>query len=331
MPRDVVVLFVHGINTTYHDYYKPLLKRIVAELPEEARSCVVPRPVFWGDIVRGRTEEYLYDADKSGKFKPHKIHHLAIGGLGDAAAYQKTEFVRNSAYYRIQAEFRKALSDVALSDNDTRPLVVIAHSLGCHITSTYAWDLHKYKDMAATLKNGGSLETNVDGDTAKYVDSLAEKTPLERLDTFAGFITMGCNMPLFTFTFGQQRVFPITCSHSETSPPPFPGSKLETSVRNKAKWLNFYSLNDPLGFPLKPLNQRYADDYFIEDRITVSEGPIRKSVYRWGLRPLASEAAHSNYWWDRRVAKGAADVIRDIMYAGRDDELFLFPGVHRGA
>ncbi len=327
MPRDVVVLFVHGINTTDRNYHKPLLDRIARRLPTEAQRCLVPRPVFWGDIVRGRTDEYLYDAIKAGNFKPHKIHGLAIGGLGDAAAYTKTEQIHNSAYYKIQAEFRKALGDVAQPPNDERPLVVIAHSLGCHIASTYAWDLHKYKHDAKRLNADPDLELNVDPATRRYIGLLDSKTAIERLDTFAGFVTMGCNMPLFTFTYGQHSVTPITHSHRDDYHPPFPGETLERTVKVEARWRNYYSLNDPLGYPLKPLNDKYGSDFYISDHVVTSEGAWRKALYAGPLRPLAAEAAHANYWFDDTVAAGAADLIQRLMYAPLSDELSLFPGL----
>jgi hypothetical protein len=327
MPRDVVVLFVHGINTTNREYYKPLLDRIVERLPLSHQRCVVPRPVFWGNVVRGRTDEYLFDAVKAGNFKPHKIHQLAIGGLGDAAAYTKTEQIKMSAYYRIQAAFRSALADVALEPNDERPLVIIAHSLGCHITSTYAWDLHKYKHMGQSLRANPDKKLNVDDDTMKFIKSLDDKTALERLDTFAGFVTMGCNMPLFTFTFGQHSVTPITHAHAPDYHPPFPGEKLEPTVKAAARWRNYYSLNDPLGYPLKPLNDKYADDWYLSDHPVVSENTIRQSLYQGWLRPLAAEAAHGNYWWSKDVAAGAADLIKNIMDAPQPDYMHMFPNL----
>jgi hypothetical protein len=62
----------------------------------------------------------------------------------------------------------------ALGSTDA-PIVIVAHSLGCHVLSNYIWDAQRrtgfWKDKAPT--------------------------PFQRLDTAAYFFTAGCNIPLF--------------------------------------------------------------------------------------------------------------------------------------
>lgn len=303
MPQDVVVVFIHGINTTCQDYYAPLRDRILKRLPDEIKGNVIFRSVFWADIVRGRQQEYLNYAKLSTGFRPNGFHRMVIEGLGDAAAYQKTEKRTNSAYYEIQARIRKTIRDAALPGYDARPLVFIAHSLGCHIVSSYAWDLHKFKDPCA------SLSPDLDDGTVRFLNTLASKTSFERLDTFAGFVTLGCNMPLFTFTFGPQYVYPMTHAHHPEAQPAFPGPSLDPNTRAHAHWRNYYSKNDPLGYPLKPLNDAYDNEQRLTDHETNSEG------WKKILGPWAMLAAHSGYWTDPSVAKGAASMLRDLIYA----------------
>lgn len=309
MPQDVVVVFVHGINTTCQDYYEPLRDRILRKLPKDARGRVIFRAVFWADIVRGRQQEYVHYAKTSADFRPTVAHRMVIEGLGDAAAYQKIER-KNSAYYDIQARVRKTIQDVALRDQDDRPLVFITHSLGCHIVSSYAWDLHQCKHPALAFK-----DKQIDKGTQAYIDSLPGKTRLERLDTFAGFVTLGSNMPLFTFALGPQHVFPITKPQHDEMKPAFPGPNLGPATRHKACWLNYYSINDPLGYPLKPLNDAYDDEPLLSDHPTVSEGWLRSSFCPQRLRPLLSMAAHQGYWRDPKVASGIAKLLNDLIQA----------------
>ena len=71
-----------------------------------------------------------------------------LQGLGDAAAYQKTRQVKDSAYYEIQDRVRRAINnDLYTPGEPNRPLVIIAHSLGCHIASSFTWDLNKLKQQ----------------------------------------------------------------------------------------------------------------------------------------------------------------------------------------
>ena len=320
MPQDVVVVFIHGINTTSQDYYVPLRDSILRELPSQIRGNVVFRAVFWADIVRGRQQEYLNYAKLSAGFKANKFHKMVIEGLGDAAAYQKTEKRTNSAYYEIQARIRKTIRDAALPDYDTRPVVFIAHSLGCHIISSYAWDLHKFKDPHA------ALSPNLDEGTARFINSLESKTAFERLDTFAGFVTMGCNMPLFTFTFGPQYVYPMTRAHRPDAQPAFPGPSLDPDTLAHVRWRNYYSANDPLGYPLKPLNDAYEAEPLLSDHKIVSEGWWRALLFR----KYAMMEAHQGYWTNPLVAKGAADLLNNLVCASHPQPLnqekpILFP------
>ena len=307
MPQDVVVVFIHGINTTCQDYYVPLRDRILDRLAPAQREHAIFRSVFWADIVRGRQQEYLSYAELQAGFKASDFHKLVIEGLGDAAAYQKTEKRENSAYYEIQRRIRKVIRDAALPDLDTRPLVVVAHSLGCHIMSSYAWDLHKFKDPNLTADDS----PNLDDDERRFVKALSNKTSFERLDTFAGFVTMGCNMPLFTFTFGPQHVVPMTWPHRGGLAPAFPGPALDTGSKSKAAWRNYYSINDPLGYPLKPLNNAYDQEPLLTDERVCSEGWLRSQI----LGKWAAMEAHTGYWKNAKVASGAAKLIGNLISA----------------
>ena len=85
-------------------------------------------------------------------------------------------------------------------------------------------------------------------------------SPFRRLDTLAGIVTMGNNMPLFTFTFGPKRVRPITVApeirrvaNDPDAPESvkfsrLPGAALPEPLRTDAQWLNFYGKRDCLGF-----------------------------------------------------------------------------------
>ncbi len=87
---------------------------------------------------------------------------------------------------------------------------------------------------------------------------------------------MGCNMPLFTFTFGPDRIVPITQARTPTEHPAFPGIGLPPNVKAKARWLNYYSRNDLLGFSAEALNGAYAGEKRISDIAVVSEGRWKK-------------------------------------------------------
>lgn len=299
MRRDIVVVFVHGINITSQDYYVGMRDRLLRALPKADRPYVTFRAVFWADIVRGRQQEYLLYASEQTSFQPTRLHKLVIEGLGDAAAFQKT-FATSSAYEEIHERLRRTIRDVSTGLKDQRPLVFIGHSLGCHIISSYAWDMHKLK--------------------APELDSQASRgppdPPFARLDTFAGLITMGSNQPLFTFNIGPQYVHPITRSQKPGAyPAAFPGPMVDPAVRAQSRWLNFYSARDPLGYPLKPLNEAYDDEPLLTDVHAFSEGTLHRIFMRGWLRELSAMKAHAGYWRNRKVVSQSAQLLGNIINA----------------
>jgi hypothetical protein len=121
-------------------------------------------------------------------------------------------------------------------------------------------------------------------------------------------------MPLFTFTFGPSRIMPITTSRDPNEPPAFPGKALDTDLCARARWLNYYSRNDLLGYPMKPLNDAYAAEPRLSDIEVASEGLLRRGL-GYVAPPLVAYRAHTGYWNNRRVIRGTADLIMSLVTA----------------
>jgi len=170
-------------------------------------------------------------------------------------------------------------------------LIFIGHSLGCHVISSYLWDLNKL-----TQRTEAEIERNDDPEELALWRELKGASPLRRLKTCAGIVTLGCNMPMFTFTFGPDAVFPITSrvkhSTGQVVESAFPGTQLPPALQECARWLNFYSRTDLLGFPLKALNDDYRNEEKIRDICVPSESP-------WYIPYLWCLYAHTRYWTNR--------------------------------
>lgn len=307
MPQDVAIVFVHGINATTYDYADRMRDRLIAALPKKLRAHATFRSVFWADIVRGRQQQFLQVARDSSNIRVSKWRRFVVEGLGDAAAYQKTRNRDNAAYYQIQGRITEKLKEADNHGQPAKPLVFIGHSLGCHIISSYAWDINRLKQMSDV-----ELAEWNDPEAGEFVRSLRTWSPLRRLDTFAGFVTLGSNMPLFTFTFGPDRVFPITKYSNDKYQAAFPGSSLPAAIKAKSRWLNFYSRNDLLGFPLKPLNSAYHSEPLLEDKEVEAEGFLRARFWPGSLNAMQ---AHIGYWHNRTVVRESAKLIRDLIEA----------------
>ncbi|MBS0240939.1 MAG: hypothetical protein JSS20_02095 [Proteobacteria bacterium] len=307
MPRDIAVVFVHGIYAENSNYSNPMRERLVAALPPRLRPYLNFRPVFWGDIVRPHTQHYLHRAASIADLRINARRRFIVEGLGDAAAYQKTRNRDNSVYYKIQGKITEALGELDSVEDPARPLVFICHSLGCHIASSYAWDVSRLRQLSDTELNEWD-----DSEVTSFVHALRRWSPLRRLDSFAGLVTMGSNMPLFTFTFGPENVFPITRTKGDGRRPAFPGDRLSESTRRRARWLNFYSPSDLLGYPLRPLNHLYNEEERLEDVVVQSEGRLRS----WFMpNVLNAIPAHLGYWTHPVVIRRTADLLASIIEA----------------
>ena len=303
MPRHAAVLFVHGINVSTQDYAERTIQRIRNKLPKALRPHVTFSAAFWADIVRPHQRAFFEKARNAADLRQTLSRRLALEGLGDAAAYQKTPKRFDAPYFRIQKKVREAIEALDTPGDPGRPLIVIGHSLGCHILSSFIWDVNTIKQYTAE-----ELAAQ-DPLTREFHAKLTGGSPFCRLDTLAGIVTLGSNMPLFTFTFERQDVTPITKARPGKIPA-FPGRALTGEQSRKAQWLNFYSRNDLLAYPLKPLYDLPPDYDVLSDIHVRSEGWLKSPAF---LSPLNAFAAHTGYEKNATVVRSTAKLIQNII------------------
>ena len=268
--KRVAVLVIHGIGGQRADFAEPLIRgvnREVKRLGADA-SAIAWQPVYWDDLLVPRQQAYLKRALKDGRLNYQRLRQFVVSALGDAGAYRQrpsgtlagTQSGRT--YERVHARIQEQLSGLYHGPLSERPLplVLMAHSFGGHILSNYVWDTQQTPD--------GKLSA------------------FERMHWLAGFITFGCNIPLFTFAV--DKPVPIR----------FPATRLPERFKEKARWLNFYDPDDVLGWPLKPVSPAYARAVDADIRLQVGG-----AVSGW------TPAAHLLYWRDRRFARHVAEFL----------------------
>ena len=268
--KRVAVLVIHGIGGQRADFAEPLIRgvnREVKRLGADA-SAIAWQPVYWDDLLVPRQQAYLKRALKDGRLNYQRLRQFVVSALGDAGAYRQrpsgtlagTQSGRT--YERVHARIQEQLSGLYHGPLSERPLplVLMAHSFGGHILSNYVW----------------ASQQTPDGKLSAF----------ERMHWLAGFITFGCNIPLFTFAV--DKPVPIR----------FPATRLPERFKEKARWLNFYDPDDVLGWPLKPVSPAYARAVDADIRLQVGG-----AVSGW------TPAAHLLYWRDRRFARHVAEFL----------------------
>jgi hypothetical protein len=277
----VGVLVVHGIGDQRSDFADEMIERLGKELGS-VKEHVFFRPAWWAPIMAELESGLLRNLSRGNDLDYRRLRKFVIQSLGDAIAYQEVPSgqQRKNIYGAIHRLFAEELHALRLelraglpSTAAEAPLIVIAHSLGCHMVSNHVWD----------VQHGRVQPTEVNA--------------FERAETLAGMVTFGCNIALFSL------------AHNAFLPIKFPGARVLESMRSaKAEqigaathWLNFYDPDDVLGWPLKPLSPEY--DATVTRDIAINAG---------GLLSAWNPASHLAYWTDRDVIRPTAQLIRNI-------------------
>jgi len=263
---DLCIAVIHGMGSQKANYSVPMRDEINNRLGVDA-SRVKWEEIYWANILSQREKDYLDEANKHNNLDWITLRRFMISAFGDASAYRKTNDPNNSAYHDIHEKVRAVIAD--LDDGTDTPLMVMAHSLGGHIMSNYIYD----------IQQGRSIVTPGPG-------------TFQQMKTLAGMITFGCNIPFFTLAYRKADIHPIH----------FPGDTLTPAQKNMARWLNFYDPDDVLGYPLKAINQRYAQ--VVSDDIPINVGGIFSN---WN--PMA----HQKYWTDNDFTKPVTRFIQGFL------------------
>lgn len=305
MTQRISVIFVHGVNTADRDYSISMQQGLEAALPKKLRGLIDYESVHWNSQLRARQVSFLDKLEKTNVIRGYNLRRTIVHALGDATAYSKTSSYLESSYYQIQSNLRDAIERLDKNAGQNQPLVFIGHSLGCHIIHTFIWDTHSVRT---------AVRDSLDGQVRNFHDYLVSGSAFRRLGTLAGIVTLGCNEMLFKFSLGDERAFPVTRPRRAGESPPFPGASLSPSVLSNSRWLNFYSRNDPLGYPLRSISETYGSEPKLRDYEVASEGVFRRYAL-WSFPVLLAADAHSGYWSNKTVIRETTKFLRDILTA----------------
>ena len=277
-------LVVHGMGRQ-KAHYSDGLKAAVNQRLGADTARVEWKEILWAEVLDPR-EEALWDAMKSAvspagapiRLDQVGIRQFVLHNFGDATAYQRHGHVESAGaliHQRVSTAIEELQTELA---DPTAPIVVLAHSLGGHIMSSYIWDRQHGRP-------GGPL------------------LPLEPLPMLAGMLTFGCNIPLFALAYRDAK--PIN----------LPGEGVaKRELIDAVRWLNFLDQDDVLGWPLRPLYMRDMDALTEAQRGTVArleDYEISVGGVLTGWNP----ASHDFYWEDDEFTGPVAAYFQTLMTA----------------
>jgi hypothetical protein len=249
MPSEIGILVVHGIGVQKEDF----ADHFIAEMNHRLDGLSVPtslikwEPAFWADLLTQHEEDLYSELSRSHHLDWVTVRKFLINVLADAIAYRREPGEGHDMYRDIHTRIHEHLSRLRASlNNQDKPLIIIAHSLGSVILSDHVWDEQHNQGL---------------GDNA-----------FERTETLAGMVTFGSNIPLFTLGLPEIRALE------------FPPPSLPENLKAAAKWVNFFDADDVLGYPLKPLSPSYektvnADIEINAGGLFTSWNPISHTKY----------------------------------------------------
>ena len=286
MDFDLGVLLIHGMGDQEPGFAGPMVDELKARVrrlgADDRRICF--QSVWWAPVVAKRQVDLLRAMADAGELDWMPLRRFVVQSLADAVAYQTSyrpiSKDQLSVYDDVHRIIRNGVRELRnrirgqggkeAGEDEEAPLVIIAHSLGCHMISNHVWDARH----AAPSKKAGNA--------------------FERMETLSALVTLGSNLPLFTLSFPDPEPIEIPTPGIEKY---FPNASKE-ELAEVTRWLNLYDPDDVFGYPLRPINPKFAQ--------AVSED---RAINAGGLFRSWNPASHTAYWTDDSVTKPVAELL----------------------
>ena len=275
MNKTVGIAVIHGIGSQSEAQFNETVTALSSRVNQQVdalggnSSLIAWQPIYWAYEIEKRQRTFLQDASQENRLDYLWLRRFVVSTLGDASAYLPVKGRTNidKTYDTIHALVRHKISQLYRKlGHREQPLIILAHSLGSVIISNHVWDIQQ------GLSHGGDSN-------------------FENMSTLTGLFTFGSTLPLFTFAYDPVR--PIA----------FPPPELSLARQQQARWVNFYDVDDVLGYPLKQISPAYANLSQLEDR------EIRVGGLLTGWNPFS----HFDYWTDNRFTRPVAEFVTGVL------------------
>ena len=234
MAKNIAVITIHGMGDTSPNYHKNLERKLRKYVGKSLWDEEVHlESIFYQDLLQGNQEDYWDEIDDEYKLKWDFLRKFMLFSFADAASIEHS--LRNdlSLYLNVHKAIAKGFDNAFEKlGNQNKPVIVIAHSLGCEQVSNYIWD---------AMNNKRFFETPI--------ADLADKDSFRRFGTCMSFVTTGCNIPIFRAGFDNPQVF--------------------ERPNNEFQWQNYFDAHDVLGYPIKNMSDSFNTEWIVDKKVDV--------------------------------------------------------------
>ncbi len=272
MSKELVLLAIHGMGDTQENFADDFQEKLADRLGDSKWDNILFDTIFYQSVLQPHQDRVM-KAMRRTEIDWIRLRKFLLFGFSDAAGLERRAASQGSPYEKVQQIIRTALKKAFNFIGESKPVVLVAHSLGGQVISNYIWDAQQNSATRGVWKN----------------PTTQRGTPVDdflRCKQLKFFYTTGCNIPIFVAGFPELDIRAI-----------------DTSTNGYAfRWKNFYDEDDALGWPLKPLSTSYRSAVFRDKEVNV--GNVARS---WN--PLS----HNGYWTDSDVLKPLARDIRALL------------------
>jgi hypothetical protein len=272
----VALLTIHGMGEQPLDYADDM-RRALSHRMGASFANVDVHSVYYQHLLKPNELDVWNRTRERATVRYEQLRKFILFGFADAAGLENRKEYDDSVYEQAQMEIARALLAILATRGPDTPIVLLAHSLGCQVMSSFIYDAQK-------RAGGGAVAAGI-WKPGRIADSLtAEQRKFLQCGTVRTFVTTGCNIPVFVSAHQRMDVKPII--------KPNPGFT----------WLNLYDPDDALGWPLQPLEGGY--ETLVEDRVVnAGQGILDFMTKSWN--PLS----HTAYWTDDEIIKPLASLL----------------------
>lgn len=274
MSKTLALVTIHGMGDTPPDYDAAFHEHLRKELGKDVWERIATVTLYYQGLLQVNQRSIL--ARMQNQIDWQDLRRFLMYGISDAASLEFKRESPGSPYFQTQTMIRDQLA--ALFDAVGRqpvPVLLVAHSLGCQVISSYVWDAQQKRPSSGVWKDAPR-------------DCETRRSPRDRflrLRTLRRLFTTGCNIPIFVA--GHEKIKAIKPPHPEF------------------RWINMFDKDDVLGWPLRPLSPSYHQ--LVEDvPVNAGGGLLGTLLKSWN--PLC----HDQYWDDNEVIRPIAGAIREL-------------------
>jgi len=269
--KKIGVFLIRGAGKSDNHEQKKFVEKLNANLQ---KSGVDPDMLYyeyadWYGPTQYNQEKLLDRYISKGYTKMGSaLNRFILFLVSDMVAYTGEPNKPGNSYLETHGELHKSFLRMKNELPEGAPLIIIASSLGTEIISNYIWDR---QHATGTDPFGGSA--------------------FERFETLTAVYMFGNINPIYITAYDIDKAEPFG----------FPHEALPARLRPMAYWGNFFDRNDPLGFPLKPVNEFY--NARVTEDVETNAGGL---FFSWNA------GSHLGYWKSRKIRKKIAAYIKQL-------------------